>query len=525
MSFSHLSIAIPGLDPHWMINSCNLRQSYNDHHFFDISAVAKVASKGKSTLSQDSLVHLLGQNAHINIRRDDGKGGVCDFEGFVDQVLPVWTDRACHIRIQGYSKTMWMDCGPHFRSFSEQEVPSIVQKIVGNYKMPISFRNAKGHVDFSVQSQETDYRYLCRLAESCGNTFFYDGIQLHLGSLDHETSEKISLEFGHDIKHVSLSLNTAPLSFQISGYQLESNGLLHQSSGNQCSNADNLASIVAQCSYATYPNIPIHIPNVMKSQNELKRKADQILSKQANDLVRLQGVTNLPGLKIGSKIKIKGTKEVFAQSEYVVIEVNHSVGNDRAYSNRFTAVPVGCPYPLLMQNYQTPLSAPIMATVKAHNDPLQYGRVKVQFIGDEEKSLSPWLRVLTTYTGFGGMYFLPEKEDQVLVFAEDFNIEKSPFVLPAFFHGKATAQQWYDPENKKKGFATEKISFRIDDRTGKLYIEADEIEMVSRNKMKLDGGEKMNQVARVIETEADQNMVVSSGNQMTIKGKRIDLNP
>lgn len=524
MSLVRISINIESWDNTWLVNSFSLRQSYKDHHAFEINALVPQPGKGAAALSPESLISILGQTAQITIQRIDQEGGECTFEGFVDQVTPIWVSQACMLRITGYSKTLWMDGGPRFRTFSQRKVTEIAQKICGNYKMPLGLRNAKGNADFSVQIQETDYRYLSRIADEYGNVFYFDGKQLHFGSLEHENSGKTTLAFGENLKQAQLSLNASPLNFQISGYQLESSQILKSATTNSHHNSG-IANGVAQRSAATYPAGNVHLFNLVADQDELKHKAGFLSTMQAQQLLRFSGVTNIPGLKIGSKITVKDSREMFAQGEYVIIELTHTVDNDHSYHNTFVAVPAGYPFPPRMQSSRSPRCGPLMAVVKDHKDPKQLGRIKVQFIGDEEKTLSPWLRVLTAYTGFGGMYFLPEKEDQVLVFSEDFNIEKSPFVMPAFYHGQAPAKQWYDPENKKKGFTTEKIAFKIDDRTGKLYIEADEIEIVSRKKMKLDAGKEMFQQADVFETKAEQKMTHNGGTHLTLKAKRIDLNP
>lgn len=524
MSLARLSISIPDWDSRWLISSFGLQQAYNDHHVFQLSALVPDPPKSKPAITPDSLFKIVGQTARISIEREDGVGGICQFEGFVDRVVPTWSSRVCTLQVTGYSKSIQMDCGPRFRVFSHCEISEVAQKIVGNYKLPLSIHNAKGTVEFSVQSQETDYSYLCRLAEMYDNMFFFDGIQMHFGSLEYDKSTKTTLVYGKDIKQVSLSLDMAPLDLRLSGYQLENSTILFQRGG-VFSHTDKLASSMGQRSLATYPPNTMYMSNLVNGQNELKTKIAQLLTRQAYDLVRLSSVSNFPGLKIGSKINISKSEEAFAYSEYVVIEISHSVNNDRSYSNSFIAVPSGYPFPPRMQNSRAVICGPLLAIVKDHKDPHNLGRIKVQFIGDEEKSLSPWLRVLTPYTGFGGMYFMPEKEDQVVVFSEDFNIEKSPFVLPAFYHGKSSAGQWYDPDNKKKGFSTEKTTFKIDDRSGKLYIEADEIEIKARNKMTLDGGKAMHQAAEVFEQEAENEMNFTSGNHLTLEGKRIDINP
>lgn len=525
MAHAKISVSIEGWHTKWLLSSLTLHQSYNDHHVFELSALVPAPSRGKAALTQESLISILGQTAHITITREDKHGGKCSFEGFVDQVVPVWHERACQLRITGYSKTMYMDCGPGFRTFCERQVSEIAKKLTGRYGLPLMLRNVRGVASFSVQTQETDYRYLCRLADAYGNVFSFDGTQLYFGSLSHENSEKFTLRYEEDIKQVTLSLNISPLNFNLSAYHIESGQILKQPCKNQCSHSSGLAAEVVQRSYNTYPAPSIHPFNAVTGQPELKSKAAHLLTKQAHELLRISGITNIPGLKIGSRISITGSGEIFARDEYVVVEVHHVVQNDRAYHNSFTAVPSGYPFPLRMQNSRNPVCGPVMAVVKDHRDPEQLGRVRVQFIGDEEQTLSPWLRVLTAYTGFGGMYFLPEKDDRVLVFAEDMNIEKSPFVLPAFYQGLAPARQWYDPENKKKGFTTEKTAFTIDDRSGKLCIQAEEIEIVSRKKMKIDGGRELQQQAQVVESRAGQDMNLDGGAHLTLKAARIDLNP
>lgn len=527
-------IQIDGWNRNWIFNGLSLRQTYNDHHVFEISVLAPNPEESKNkhekpALTREELTNLLGKNAFISIQLagEKGvngsskvkKGAVCRFSGFVDQVTPVWTRKAYMLRITGYSKTIFMDCGPRFRTFYQKPLSEIVKKVAGEYgdQIPAIIPNNAGEkTDFSVQTQETDYRYLCRLADAYGKVFYFDGQQLHFGDLERKNAEPAaSFQFGEDVKQVNLSLNIAPLSFELKAYEIGKSQIVRHHSVNECSNNGQIANDVIKKS-GIYPAPSIHLVNITSGETELKEKSKRLLAKQAQDLVRITGVSDVPSLKIGSKIAIVGTPEIIGQGEFIVIEVSHNVGNDYSYNNFFTAIPAGYPFPVRMQNTRNPLCGPLMAVVRDHNDPDKIGRVRVEFIGDEEKTLSPWLRVLTPYTGFGGMYFLPEPGDQVVVESEDFNMEKFPFVSGAFYHGKAKAEKWYDPKNKKKGFTTEKVAFEIDDRTGKLRIEADEIEIVARKKMKTQAEEA--------EHAAKQRMKINGGQHLEIKAGRIDLN-
>ncbi|MBK8922367.1 MAG: hypothetical protein IPM81_12830 [Saprospirales bacterium] len=502
-------IRLDGWDPNWIFNGLTLRQPYNDHHVFEVSVLVpqpekKAVVPPSPALQKDALLNLLGKDIEITLSAKGKSGATGTFRGFVDRVTPVWTSKACILRITGYSKTIFMDTGPRFRSFYKKPLGDIAQKIAGSYgsQLPkLVLRSAGNACVFSVQTQETDYRYLCRLADGYGKLFYYDGQQLYFGDLEKGAGSALPLKFGEDLKQASLSLNITPLNFSLSAYQLEDSRLETYRCVNEWPHADALVSGVVQKS-GIYPASDIHLVHVIHHQSELRGKAAHLLAKQAHDVVQLSGASDLPSLKIGSKISITGTPELLANGEFIVINVNHSVNNDYSYSNTFWAVPAGFPFAMRMQNTRNPLCGPLMAIVRDHRDPDKLGRVRVEFIGDPEKTLSPWLRVLTSYTGFGGMYFQAEPNDEVVVQAEGFDIEKYPFVSGAFFHGKARAEQWYDADNKKKGFTTEKVAFRIDDRTGKLLIEADEIEFSARKEMLLRGER-----------------------QLTLKATRIDLNP
>ena len=508
-------IKINGWKKDWILNTLSLRQSYNDHHVFEASVLVPESSP---TFSVSDLAELLGQDAQLTIQIE-GSGASCKFNGFVDEVIPVWTSRACMLKITGYSKTIFMDCGPVFRTFYQKSIGEIVQKIMNSYRGEIAapiLNRADEQADFSVQTQETDYLYLCRLADTYGQVFYFDGQQLHFGDLGKkEAAGTIELTYGKNLKQASVSMNIAPLKFELGAYKIETNTTVSYSPENDCSNNHPLAAQTIKKS-AVYPAPKMHLPNITSDIKDLKRKSNQLLAKQAHGLVHFKGTSDLPSLKIGSRISIKDTKEMIGQGEFIITEINHRVAGDRSYSNTFTAIPAGYPFPIRMHNSNHPLCGPVMAIVKDHDDPDKLGRVRVEFIGDEEKTRSPWLRVLTPYSGFGGMYFLPEPEDCVVVQAEDFNIEKSPFVQGAFFHGKANAAQWHDPKNKKKGFATEKVSFKIDDRTGKLSIEADDIEIKARMALKTE--------SKTTEFTSDQSMKIESGQNLALKATRIDIN-
>lgn len=503
MAQVHTTIRINGWDKTLKVNAVSLHQSYNQHHTFELLAMPPQNYE----LTAGWLKSILGEPAEIIIRlAEKGREHIeCRFRGFVDLVSPAWTSQGRRLRVQGYSPTIFLDCTARFRTFYKQSLSNIISRVTGAYSsehLPALTKKGVGtQVHFSVQTQETDYRYLCRLADQAGKLFFYNGEKLFFSELEDASEATLVLELEKDIKQAELSFNLAPLNFRLSGYQLEESRIEQYSCHNQCSSSHSLVKAAVEKS-SCYPHSEIYLTHLVNGKEELRDTSLRLLSKQGHELVQLQGVSNHPGLKIGSRIFIKGSRDLVSSGEYLVTQLHHSVSSDSAYRNTFTAVPVGFPFSVRMQADSSVRSGPLMAIVKETNDPEKLGRVRVEFLGDEVKTISPWLRVLTPYTKYGGFFFKPEIGDQVVTFFEDFNAEKMPFIIGAFYHGKATARQWHDPDNKLKGIAMDKIRFLFNDRTGKLEISAEEIEFIARKEM-----------------------TINAGNHLTQKARRIDLNP
>jgi len=89
-----------------------------------------------------------------------------------------------------------------------------------------------------------------------------------------------------------------------------------------------------------------------------------------------------------------------------------------------------------------------------------------------------------------------------IAYADPFDSQKNaelPFVMGAFYHGDAKAETWSDPDHRKKGFVTNKIRFLLDDNSGKLTIEANEIELKASSSIQVDGGSRLVQKASRID--------------------------
>jgi type VI secretion system secreted protein VgrG len=497
MAHASIKIDVDGWDDALLVQGLSLRQAYNSHHTFEVAALAPQGHE----LTRRTLEAVLGRRIDLTIALRDDTAEPCRFSGFVDQAVATWTAEGRSVRLLGYSPTVFLDSAPRFRTFGETSLSALVDKVLqpyaGKWAAPVK-RGAMGTVDYSIQMQETDYQYLCRLADQFGKLCCYDGQKLFFGDPSAFEPSMDALEWQQRIKRAELALNLAPLHFSLRGYDLEAGAVIDGERAGLPGTAHAVARTAMGCA-GIYPAANVFVGHTIDGAGELNACTQRLLARQAYDLVRLTGASNYPGLRLGARFSIDHTDELLTAGDYRIVEISHAVSRDRQYGNTFTAVPTGFAFAPRIHPTRHPVCGPLVAVVRANNDPKKLGRVRVEFLADEERSLSPWLRVLMPYTGHGGWYALPEVGDQVIVQAEDFNMERSPFVAGAFYHGRADAARWFDPQNKKKGFTTEKTTFIIDDRTGKLRIEADEIEFVARRKMALDGGEQLRQQARRID--------------------------
>lgn len=543
------------------VEHISISEAFDRHHTFEITASLGI---GKS-LSSKEVGLILGEYIDIEIttkipktvvkkvmaaaEADQSSGKLNEstnlktaptpltpkthsFRGITDSLALFQQGEQRMIRIEGYSPTILMDSAPSFRAFSKTTANAIAKKILNNPDYSdITFTEANCKVnektEFSVQTQETDYQYLCRLADKHKANFFYDGQQLHFAPLQSVNSDLIRLTNDKDLFHFRASVNLSPVEFKVSAYHLTKGNIQNktfqmQAEGNQ------LVKTAFQKS-ANYPEADIKLNYGISDEKELIAVVEDLATRQTNSLVTISGGSNVPNIKVGSILDIRGGKSAlpgFDEKEnFTVTHVTHSIsGGGSSYSNSFSAIPDDNSCPVNMPGASAKLSGPLQAKVVETNDPERLGRVQVQFLMDENKSVSPWMRVLTPFTSNGGHFFMPEKGEIVMVFFEDFNPEKSPFVMGSFFNANQKADKWQDDNNRKKGFQTGNINIIFDENDGSLTFNAKSIVMKTEEGILFEGGKEIKQKADNIKLDAKQKTEVAGAQGVKVSGARIDLN-
>jgi uncharacterized protein involved in type VI secretion and phage assembly len=199
------------------------------------------------------------------------------------------------------------------------------------------------------------------------------------------------------------------------------------------------------------------------------------------------------------------------------------------------------------------ISGVVVGEVTDINDPEDLGRVKIRFPWRDVDDESYWARMTTPMAGpETGMYFIPEKGDEVLVsFAR--GEQRFPYVLGALWNTNQKPPKQSDPDNNirmirsrsghelvlndadgeakveivtngghtvvlddKSG--SEKIT--IEDKSGQNTIEFD----AAGGTLTIEGGTKLELKATNIDIQGNGNVTLEASGILELKGSMIKLN-
>ena len=353
---------------------------------------------------------------------------------------------------------------PNCRSFENKTLEEIVSVVAGSVKQlkcRISPR-LKTPLPYIVQFNQPDYDFLADLARRFGEWMYHSGTEFIFGEIVPPSEEVVKMRYpsgnlfthGVDLRLRDMNiLHVAP-----NMYQYGKDGVLKLSDdGKADRNSHELNDAAFERVKKLYANQAIYYPHVggfndngeEEGTKEILENSIKVVSrgKRAQMLIT-NGDSKVAKLFIGQQFQIEdGVENVSTdkgevdQHPMMVLDVTHTFGLDQNYGNVFDALPPSCDYPPYGNSDIYTTAYPQRATVMANGDPMDLGRVRVQFpwqkVQDngEEKMWTPWIRIVTAYAGLSkGSQFVPELKEEVMVGFEMGNVER-PFVIGSLFNG------------------------------------------------------------------------------------------
>ena len=408
--------------------------------------------------------------------------------------------------ITGHSPSILLENGRADRSFEQLSLSQIVKEIGVNYPQEGKIHaeeqelNVRRVLPYTVQSQESDFGFIQRLATRYGEYFYYNGKELIFGN---KAEPVLELSEGRELIELEFELGLKAQGFSGLAYDAEKGeSIQHNAQEVQTEWKENaLQAVAVQASKQLFGNAPKSVFSGSEKSQELE---EMLLKEKENreSLIWVRGRSRDSRLKNGSRAKLTDINGR-AMETYRIVEIRHYYNGDEYY-NEFVGVS-DVLHPPYQNSGAFPKSHEQMGRVVENADPLGLGRVRVQMMWQEAGSeKTPWIRLLQPHSGSGkGFYFVPEIGEEVLVGFQGGNAEK-PYVIGTQYNGKEKSG-YADKENNIKAVHT---------RSGhKLVFTEDESILItdkSGNEILLD--------------TKGSNITITAPETMTLNAKNLNIN-
>ena len=493
-----------------------LEQKTNAHDTFSI-IVPDDALDTYEGFVMESSKKLLGKKISLSYWQYGSENQV--FSGIVTGLKNRKESGYGKLVITGHSPSILLENGRADRSFEQLSLSQIVKEIGVNYPQEGKIHaeeqelNVRRVLPYTVQSQESDFGFIQRLATRYGEYFYYNGKELIFGN---KAEPVLELSEGRELIELEFELGLRAQGFSGLAYDAEKGeSIQHNAQEVQAEWKENaLQAVAVQASKQLFGNAPKSVFSGSEKSQELE---EMLLKEKENRecLIWVRGRSRDSRLKNGSRAKLTDINGR-AMETYRIVEIRHYYNGDEYY-NEFVGVS-DVLHPPYQDSGAFPKSHEQMGRVVENADPLGLGRVKVQMMWQEAGSeKTPWIRLLQPHSGSGkGFYFVPEIGEEVLVGFQGGNAEK-PYVIGTQYNGK-----------EKSGYADKENCIKaVHTRSGhKLVFTEDESILItdkSGNEILLDtkgsnititAPETMTLNAKNLNINVSQNMTTNVGNNM-----------
>ena len=419
--------------------------------------------------------------------------------------------------ISGNAPSILLDQGKACHSYENKTLKEIIALVSEGYDNSAQVDTSAGvnttrALPYTVQYNESDYKFICRLANLYGEYFYYDGSKLIFGNKLQET-----IDLGENLNLIDedFNLEMKPQDFEYINYAIDRAEVYRKDAESaSCEYKNNpIQTDAKNASKKLFKKIPqkyhsatsleqsdIDLEEVVRQERDLRELSLKVTGRSRDPRLRMNTFACLTDIN------------AHAMETYRVIKISH-YHSGMNYENSFEAIPL-MRTPADYNAEAFPKAEQQPAIVKDNNDPQGMGRVRVQFFWQKGDELSPWIRMIQPYAGSGkGFYFIPEVGEEVMVDFENGNAER-PFVLGAHYNG--AAKSGYNPTTK--AIHTQSgTKILLNDAEGSVRIED-----ASRNIYEMDGKGNINLYApNNICMNAGKNFDLSVGNNLnfTIGGQ------
>lgn len=361
------------------------------------------------------------------------------------------------VRVQAMGWDSLLIDNPTCKSFEQMTLSDIIRDVTGDYADyldPIVNTRFTDPIPYCVQYNETNYQFLQRLARRYGEWMYNDGVQFIFGELPEGESVRLNYP-SHDIPSYQVDIQIQPVAFNhVASSYTANDSMQKQGLEEMMRPYNSLADQTFSVSEELYVKPTLqNLHSGGFSDTDGRETILNVSTKtQARgtkaEIATYSGSTYCSKLRIGSKLVIvdnyltqghlSNEKSQVEQDEMLIVGITHHFSDDETYGNYFTAIPSACDYPPYSYTDVYPICPSCRAKVTDNEDPLNLGRVRVQFDWQSQQDsqmMTPWLRMAQPYAGSGkGFSFIPEIGEEVMVDFEGGNAER-PYIKGTLYNG------------------------------------------------------------------------------------------
>lgn len=503
-----------------------LKQSINEHHYFeitlDIQAIEAYgveipeASKdwvGKKVIMDFGGTVFVGVATMVGLHRSGGTHG--------------------NIKVTGYSSTFLLESDHTCASWCNKSLSDIVKELTDKAGVQALVNpETKSKLEYECQYEETNFRFIQRLARQYQEWLYYDGQNLVFGKPQAGSTTKLT--YGEELSVLDVCSQTLARPIKGSSYHSVNDQTYNGQSPDTAAGQNTLGQAAFESSLALFT-----APAVQRAEPRITNKGEldaYFQRRQQSDSAAssfITGESDCCILTVGSIIDVHtaihtgiGIHVKNSIGTYIITEITHVAGMGDSYQNYFTALPSSIPT-LPCPDVPLPVAHTQQAVVVSNEDPKKLGRVQVKMNWQTGPMQTSWIRVLTPDAGTSdkvatnrGFVFIPEKGDQVMV-AFRYDDPNRPFVLGSLFHGKSGTGG--GSSNKTKSLTTRSgCTITLDDEKGSVTIAdptGSTIILNGDNTITIDAKDKITIHSKELEILADEKIRIEADSEVEVLGK------
>jgi phage protein D/phage baseplate assembly protein gpV len=386
----------------------------------------------------DSQPFTIGTQVEVRLGAREAQAPQTLFKGDVVSLDPVFGAGGCALTVRAYDRAHLLHRSRKVNTFQNQTATDIVGKIVQENGLTFEGEQSGEPYELMQQDNETDWDFIWRLAERCGFEFVVEDRQAYFRKpggaapveLEWPTTltsfhprmtavqqvGKVSL-FAHDPQTKQTIMAGADQPEQIAQIGVARDEIVEAFDG-------------ANVHVATEP---------VKSMEEGNAVAQALLDKLANGYIAAEGSgPGNPRIKAGAMVNVKGVGTSFSGT-YRVATSTHMLRGGSSYVTQFANSAthtvlgaIGNGAASAQPQFGAQL---VLGIVTNTNDPLEMGRVRVNYPALGSDVEGAWARIATAAAGKErGMLMLPMVGEEVLVGFEHGDTTR-PYVLGSLFNG------------------------------------------------------------------------------------------